>query len=358
MDTKSSPNLATLRFFIIIDYKNMSRVTTPAQLKEDKKLDNALRPKTFNEYIGQEKIKNNLKILIEAAKKRNEVIEHILLYGNPGLGKTSLAYIIANELNCNIKTTSGPAIERVGDLAAILTNLSQGDILFFDEFHRLNKSLEEILYPALEDFRLDVVIGKGPSARTLQLHLPPFTLIAATTRIGLISSPLRNRFGITFHLDFYPSSEIKEIIKRSSNILNIQIEDEAAEIISKCSRFTPRVANRLLKRVRDYAQVKGKGIITKEIAKQALEMLEIDELGLEPTDRYILETIIKKFDGGPVGISALSAATSEEKDTIEEVYEPYLMKLGLLARTPKGRIVTKLAYKHLNIKYHNQAKLW
>ncbi|MCD6284150.1 Holliday junction branch migration DNA helicase RuvB [bacterium] len=338
----------------------MSRVTTYAQLNEDKKLDNALRPKSFNEYVGQEKIKNNLKILIEAAKKRSEAIEHILLYGNPGLGKTSLAYIIANELNSNIRITSGPAIEKAGDLAAILTNLNQGDILFFDEFHRLNKTLEEILYPALEDFKLDVVIGKGPSARTLQIDLPRFTLIAATTRIGLISSPLRNRFGITFHLNFYPPSEIKKIIKRSADLLNIQIENEAAEIISNCSRFTPRVANRLLKRVRDYAQVKGDGVITKEIAKQALEMLEIDHLGLEPTDRYILETIIEKFDGGPVGISALSAATNEEKDAIEEIYEPYLMKLGLLTRTPKGRIVTKLAYKHLNIKYSNnvQSKLW
>jgi len=338
----------------------MSRVTTYAQLNEDKKLDNALRPKSFNEYVGQEKIKNNLKILIEAEKKRSEAIEHILLYGNPGLGKTSLAYIIANELNSNIRITSGPAIEKAGDLAAILTNLNQGDILFFDEFHRLNKTLEEILYPALEDFKLDVVIGKGPSARTLQIDLPRFTLIAATTRIGLISSPLRNRFGITFHLNFYPPSEIKKIIKRSADLLNIQIENEAAEIISNCSRFTPRVANRLLKRVRDYAQVKGDGVITKEIAKQALEMLEIDHLGLEPTDRYILETIIEKFDGGPVGISALSAATNEEKDAIEEIYEPYLMKLGLLTRTPKGRIVTKLAYKHLNIKYSNnvQSKLW
>jgi len=273
-----------------------------------------------------------------------------LLYGGSGLGKTTLAYIIAKELNANIKVTSGPAIEKVGDLASILTNLQEGDILFFDEAHRLNKLIEEILYPAMEEYKLDIIIGKGPSARTLQLKLPRFTLIAATTRIGLLSSPLRNRFGVTYQLDYYGVEDIEKILKRSSKILNIESEPEGLHEIAKRSRFTPRVANRLLKRVRDYAQVRGDGIITKKIAQEALEMLEIDEAGLEPADRNILRVIIEKFNGGPVGLDTIAAATLEEKDAITEIYEPYLMKAGFLARTPKGRIVTREAYKHLKIK--------
>lgn len=330
------------------------------QLKEDKYLDTTLRPADFNQYIGQEKIKANLKILIEAAKKRKEkTVEHLLLYGGSGLGKTTLAYIIAKELNANIKVTAGPTIEKVGDLASVLTNLENGDVLFIDEAHRLNKTIEEVLYPAMEDYKLDIIIGKGPSARTLQLELPHFTLVAATTRIGLLSSPLRSRFGITHRLDFYSNEEIAQIIKRSARILNIEIEPEALSLIALCSRRTPRVANRLLKRVRDYCQVKGDGLINKSLAQLALQMLEIDEKGLEPTDRHILETIISKFDGGPVGIGALAAATSEEQDTIEDVYEPYLLQLGFLARTLRGRIATKSAYQHLGLKYlkQNQEKL-
>jgi len=324
--------------------------TDPRPQQEDQNLDNRLRPLSLEEYVGQTKIKNSLRILIEAAKQRKETIDHILLYGGSGLGKTTLAYIIAKELNANIKVTSGPAIEKVGDLASILTNLQEGDILFFDEAHRLNKLIEEVLYPAMEEYKLDIIIGKGPSARTLQLKLPRFTLIAATTRIGLLSSPLRNRFGVTYQLDYYGVEDIEKILKRSSKILNIESEPEGLHEIAKRSRFTPRVANRLLKRVRDYAQVRGDGIITKKIAQEALEMLEIDEAGLEPADRNILRVIIEKFNGGPVGLDTIAAATSEEKDAITEIYEPYLMKAGFLARTPKGRIVTREAYKHLKIK--------
>ncbi len=324
--------------------------TDPRPQQEDQNLDNRLRPLSLEEYVGQTKIKNSLRILIEAAKQRKETIDHILLYGGSGLGKTTLAYIIAKELNANIKVTSGPAIEKVGDLASILTNLQEGDILFFDEAHRLNKLIEEVLYPAMEEYKLDIIIGKGPSARTLQLKLPRFTLIAATTRIGLLSSPLRNRFGVTYQLDYYGVEDIEKILKRSSKILNIESEPEGLHEIAKRSRFTPRVANRLLKRVRDYAQVRGDGIITKKIAQEALEMLEIDEAGLEPADRNILRVIIEKFNGGPVGLDTIAAATLEEKDAITEIYEPYLMKAGFLARTPKGRIVTREAYKHLKIK--------
>jgi len=328
----------------------MSSPLNPKQLNEDKALDLTLRPHSFQEYMGQEKIKTNLKILIEAAKQRQEPIEHVLLYGGSGLGKTTLAHIIAKELGVNIKITSGPAIEKVGDLASILTNLSNGDVLFIDECHRLNKTIEEVLYPAMEDFLLDIIIGKGPSARTLRLELPRFTLIAATTRIGLLSSPLRSRFGISFHLNFYDKKDIEKIIQRSARLLGVELDPKACELIAGCSRCTPRVANRLLKRVRDYAQVKGDGRITLSLAKQALKMLEIDHLGLEPADRYILEVIIKKFNGGPVGLQALAAATNEEQDTIEEIYEPYLLRLGFLARTPKGRVATKLAYQHLGLK--------
>ena len=324
--------------------------TDPRPQKEDQNLDSTLRPLSFGEYIGQEKIKDGLKILIEAAKKRGETIDHVLLYGGSGLGKTTLAYIIAKELGANIKATSGPAIEKVGDLASILTNLQEGDVLFFDEAHRLNKLIEEVLYPAMEEYKLDIVIGKGPSARTLELKLPRFTLVAATTRVGLLSSPLRNRFGATYQLNFYNPEDIEKILERSSRILQIESETEGLKIIARRARFTPRVANRLLKRVRDYAQVKGKGVITKDIANEALDMLEIDEMGLELADRNILKAIIEKFEGGPVGLDSVAAATSEEKDTISDIYEPYLMQIGFLARTPKGRIATKKAYKHLGIK--------
>ncbi len=324
--------------------------TDPRPQQEDQNLDATLRPFSFDEYVGQENIKKSLKILIEAAKQRKEAVDHILLYGGSGLGKTTLAYIIAKELGSNIKTTSGPAIEKVGDLASILTNLQEGDVLFFDEAHRLNKLIEEILYPAMEEYKLDIIIGKGPSARTLELKLPRFTLIAATTRIGLLSSPLRNRFGATYQLNFYRTEDVEKILERSSKILNVETELKGIKEIAKRARFTPRVANRLLKRVRDYAQVKGKGVITETIAKEALDMLEIDDMGLELADRNILKAIIEKFEGGPVGLDSVAAATSEEKDTISDIYEPYLMQIGFLARTPKGRITTKEAYKHLKIK--------
>jgi len=326
------------------------------QNNEDQLLDRTLRPSSFGEYFGQEKIKKNLKILIEAAKKRGESIEHVLLYGGSGLGKTTLAHIIAKELNSNIKITSGPAIEKIGDLASILTNLEKGDILFIDEAHRLNKLIEEYLYPAMEEYCLDIIIGKGPSARSIQLELPPFTLIAATTRISLLSSPLRNRFGATYHLDFYEEKDIKDILARSGKILRIEAEEDGLEEIAKRARRTPRVANRLLKRVRDFAQVHGEGKISKKIAQDALAMLEIDELGLEPVDRLIISTIIEKFDGGPVGLDTLAAATSEDKDTIGDIYEPYLMQVGFLARTSQGRTATNLAYKHLGLKSPKEAQ--
>ncbi|MCG2696415.1 MAG: Holliday junction branch migration DNA helicase RuvB [Candidatus Portnoybacteria bacterium] len=323
--------------------------TDPKEKIEDQILDKTLRPNQLGEYFGQEKVKKNLKVLLEAAKKREEAVEHILLYGGSGLGKTTLAHIIARELNKNIKITSGPAIEKIGDLASILTNLEKGDVLFVDECHRLNKLIEEYLYPAMEDFSLNIIIGKGPSARSIQLDIPPFTLIAATTRISLLSSPLRNRFGATYHLDFYEEKDIEDILNRSAKILNIESSQDGLKEIAKRARKTPRVANRLLKRVRDYAQVHGQGKIDKEITEQALEMMEIDELGLEPIDRLIVATIIEKFNGGPVGIETIAAATSEERDTISDIYEPYLMQVGFLARTPKGRVVTPAAYKHLKL---------
>lgn len=310
-------------------------------------LDNTLRPKNFKEYIGQIKTKDNLQIILEAAKNRNEPIEHILLHGGAGLGKSTLAHIIARKMGGNFKVTSGPVIEKVGDLASVLTNLEEGDILFFDECHRLNKNIEEVLYPAMEDFLLDIIIGKGPSARTLRLDLPKFTLIAATTKVGSLSSPLRSRFGMTFRLDPYSETEIGEIIKRSAKILNVEIDSQAIEMIAQRSRFTPRIANHLLKRMRDFAQVKSNGKITGKVTNDALQMMEIDRLGLELTDKNLLETIIEKFNGGPVGIQAMAAATNEDPNTIEEVYEPYLLRLGFINRTPRGRIVTPLAYKHL-----------
>lgn len=310
-------------------------------------LDQTLRPNRWNDYIGQKNIKDNLHILLTAAKERNHPPEHILFYGPPGLGKTTLAHLIAKETGAAIKITSGPAIVKVGDLASILTNLSAGDILFIDEIHRLNKAIEEVLYPAMESGSLDIIIGKGPSARTIQLELPPFTLIAATTRMAMISAPLRSRFsGGTFKLEFYTEKEIEEIIKRSAKILEIEIEPEAATEIAKRSRFTPRTANYFLKRCRDYAQI-NKTKLTKEIVNKALHMLGIDSMGLNQADRDLLKIIIDKFDGGPVGLSTLSAATSEEQETIEDVYEPYLIQLGLLERTTRGRKVTEKAQKHV-----------
>lgn len=330
---------------------------------DDKSLDLALRPKTFDEYVGQDKIKKNLRILIEAAKKRKECTEHMLFYGPAGLGKTTLAHLVAREINSQIKITSGPAIEKVGDLASILTNISSGDIIFIDEAHRLNKLIEEVLYPAMENRTMDIIIGKGPSARTMQLELPPFTLIAATTRIALLSSPFRSRFsGGTFRLDFYTNEDIEKIISRSAEILNTTIEPGVTSLIASRARFTPRIANRLLKRSRDYAEVKGRGVITSALAKEAFKLLEIDDMGLDALDRKILETIIIKFSGGPVGIQTIAASIIEEEETIEEVAEPYLMQLGYLDRTSRGRIATPHAYKHLGLNppadgQQNQRKL-
>lgn len=317
----------------------------------EERLETSLRPKTLAEYIGQTKVKESMKIYIEAAKQRNEPLDHVLLYGPPGLGKTTLSNIISNEMNSNIKITSGPAIEKPGDLAALLTNLSEFDVLFIDEIHRLSKSVEEILYPALEDYTLDIIIGKGPSARSIRLDLPKFTLIGATTKAGSLATPLRDRFGIVSRLELYSPEDLKTIVKRSSTILNIQIDSEAATEIAKRSRGTPRIANRILKRVRDYAAVLGDGNVTLEIAKIALNKLEIDDLGLDEIDRKMLKTIITKYGGGPVGIDTLAATIGEETDTIEDVYEPYLMGLGFIARTPRGRIATPLAYEHVGIKY-------
>lgn len=328
----------------------MAISSTQAQ-PDDTQLDVTLRPQNFAEYIGQENIKKNLEIFIQAAKKRKEAIEHVLFYGPAGLGKTTLAHVIAKEMNVSIKVTSGPAIERVGDLGSILTNLEDGDILFIDEIHRLNKIVEEVLYPAMEDHKLDIIIGKGPSARTLQLDLPKFTLVGATTRLGSISNPLRDRFGAIHRLEFYTHGEIEKIIHRSSRILGVPIDQTGAKEIAESSRRTPRVANRILKRVRDYAQYKNHPEINNKIAREALEMLKIDNLGLEPTDRTILESIIRKFQGGPVGIQTIAAITSEETETIEDVHEPYLIQLGFLARTPRGRVVTKNAYAHLGYEY-------
>ncbi len=332
---------------------------TQAQVleQEDEQLDLTLRPKTLKEYIGQEKIKEHLRIFLEAAKKRGQPIEHVLVYGPPGLGKTTLAHVLANEMEVAIKVTSGPAIERAGDLASLLTNLQDHDILFIDEVHRLPHIVEEVLYPAMEDFCFDIILGKGPGARSVRLDLPRFTIIGATTRIGLISAPLRDRFGMTFRLDYYEPQEIQQIVRRSAKILSIPIDEEAAKEIGNRSRRTPRVANRLLRRVRDFAEVKGDGKITPALAAAALAMLEVDALGLDRNDRLFLQTLIEKFQGGPVGINSLAAATSEEEDTIADIYEPYLMRLGMLERTPKGRVATKRAYEHLDLTkgYRGQA---
>ena len=323
-----------------------ARVTT----KEDQSIDQALRPVVWHEYVGQEKIKSNLRVLIDAAKKRGESADHMLFSGPAGLGKTTLAYLVAHELNSSVRTTSGPALEKAGDLAAILTNLEPGEILFIDEAHRVNPIIEEVLYPAMESGKLHLVVGKGPSARTLSLDLPPFTLIAATTRENLLSQPLRSRFGATLRLNFYNREDIKKILARSSKLLGIKIVPEAVEILAKASRGTPRIANRLLKRARDYAEVGEKDTIDEIVVRKALEMLEIDEVGLEPQDRRLIDVIIKKFNGGPVGINTLSAALSEEKGVIEDIYEPYLMTLGFLQRSSAGRIVLPPAYEHLGHK--------
>ena len=328
----------------------MKKISPNVADEMESQQENVLRPKTLSEYIGQTKVKENMKVYIEAAKKRGEPLDHVLLYGPPGLGKTTLANIISHEMNSNLKITSGPAIEKPGDLAALLTNLSEFDVLFIDEIHRLNKSVEEILYPALEDFTLDIIIGKGPSARSIRLDLPKFTLIGATTRAGALTTPLRDRFGITERLELYNSEDLSTIVKRSANILDIVIENEAAIEIAKRSRGTPRIANRLLKRVRDYASVLGNGTITLEIAKIALSKLDIDDIGLDALDRRLLETLIEKYKGRAVGIETLATTLGEEINTIEDVYEPYLIQNGLIQRTPRGRIATPIAYEHLGIK--------
>ncbi|MBR2973592.1 MAG: Holliday junction branch migration DNA helicase RuvB [Clostridia bacterium] len=328
------------------------RSVTGNFIGEDAEIEYSLRPKTLSEYFGQDKVKENLSVFIDAAKQRKEALDNVLLYGPPGIGKTTLAGIIANEMNVNFRVTSGPAIEKPGDLAAILTNLAPNDILFVDEIHRLSRSVEEVLYPAMEDFALDIIIGKGPSARSIRLDLQPFTLIGATTRAGQLTSPLRDRFGVIMRLELYTNEELCEIVKRSARILGIGIEEDGAMEIASRSRGTPRIANRLIKRVRDFAQVKGDGIITKKLADIALDMLEIDKLGLDGVDRRMMMSIINHFDGGPVGLDTLAATIGEEPTTIEDVYEPYLMQLGFLNRTPRGRIVTKSGYEHFGVEYN------
>jgi len=325
------------------------RLTETKAVSEDID-ETSLRPRRLDEYIGQRKVKENMRVFIEAAKRRREPLDHVLLYGPPGLGKTTLAGIIAAELGVNIRITSGPAIERPGDLAAILTNLSEFDVLFIDEIHRLNRTVEEILYPAMEDFALDIIIGKGPSARSIRLDLPRFTLVGATTRAGLLTSPLRDRFGVINRLEMYDAEELTLIVKRSAAILGIEIDDRGAGEIARRSRGTPRIANRLLKRVRDFAQVKGDGVIDSETAAMALNALEVDAIGLDSTDRNMLSSIIEKFGGGPVGLETLAACIGEEPDTIEDVYEPYLLQIGFIKKTPRGRMATKLAYDHLGIR--------
>ncbi len=330
------------------------RIITTENLEEDLKIENHLRPQLLKDYIGQEKAKEVLKVYIEAAKSRKESLDHVLFYGPPGLGKTTLAGIIANEMNVNLKITSGPAIEKPGEMAAILNNLQEGDVLFVDEIHRLNRQVEEVLYPAMEDFAIDIMIGKGSSARSIRLDLPKFTLVGATTRAGMLTAPLRDRFGVVHRLEFYTDKELQTIIMRSAKVLDVEIEPQGALEIARRSRGTPRLANRLLKRVRDFAQVKYDGVITEDVAMYALNLLDVDKYGLDHVDRNILLTIIQKFQGGPVGLDTLAASIGEDSGTIEDVYEPYLLKNGFIQRTPKGRVVTEHAYHHLGIAYNNQ----
>lgn len=328
---------------------NDERLVTPRERPEDGTAELSLRPKRLQEYIGQDKVKANLRILLDAARQRHEPLDHVLLYGPPGLGKTTLASIIAAEMGGSLRITSGPAFERPGDVVSILTNLDEGDVLFVDEIHRLNRVIEETLYPAMEDFAVDFIIGKGPSARTVRLGLKRFTLVGATTRLGLISSPLRDRFGVHYNLEFYDQRALEAIVSRSATLLKIELQPEAAAEIARRSRGTPRVANRLLKRVRDFAQTRADGVASLDVARQALAMLEVDPLGLDATDRRLLETVIEKFGGGPVGLDTIAAATNEERDTIEDVYEPFLLQLGFLQRTPRGRVATPRAYAHLGL---------
>lgn len=332
------------------------RIITTENLEEDVKIESHLRPQLLDDYIGQEKAKEILKVYITAAKERGEALDHVLFYGPPGLGKTTLAGIIANEMHVNIKITSGPAIEKPGEMAAILNNLQEGDVLFVDEIHRLNRQVEEVLYPAMEDYAIDIMIGKGASARSIRLDLPKFTLVGATTRVGMLTAPLRDRFGVIHRLEFYTVEELKRIIARSAKVLDVGIDDAGATALARRSRGTPRLANRLLKRVRDFAQVKYDGDITEDVANYALDLLDVDKCGLDQTDRNLLMTIIERFDGGPVGLDTLAASLSEDSGTIEDVYEPYLLKNGFIQRTPRGRIVTDLAYAHLGILKQNHEK--
>ena len=332
------------------------RIITTENLEEDVKIESHLRPQFLDDYIGQEKAKEILKVYITAAKERGEALDHVLFYGPPGLGKTTLAGIIANEIHVNIKITSGPAIEKPGEMAATLNNLQEGDVLFVDEIHRLNRQVEEVLYPAMEDYAIDIMIGKGASARSIRLDLPKFTLVGATTRVGMLTAPLRDRFGVIHRLEFYTVEELKRIIARSAKVLDVGIDDAGATALARRSRGTPRLANRLLKRVRDFAQVKYDGYITEDVANYALDLLDVDKCGLDQTDRNLLMTIIERFDGGPVGLDTLAASLSEDSGTIEDVYEPYLLKNGFIQRTPRGRIVTDLAYAHLGILKQNHEK--